>query len=202
MAYPPYPLSLLPIIKHTKNLYASVIGLASRLVTCRPRPHLPGIHLSSLAIAATSHRCLNRDRGVALYCTTHHHGNCAAACAGCKETVGSRRDNVYVLPSTPPWLFIVCAPSQPVLTFPSVSDYPQYGRNRCVLSIDAVTHLTSSQSCPQSHKKVSTYGECLRSSSRLLLLRVTSTSTSCSCSGTASGGPVPAGWLLPIRSCD
>ena len=100
MAYPPNPLSLLPIIKHTKNLHASVIGLASRLVTCRLRPHLLGLHLNSLAISATSHRCLNRNRGAALYCTAHHHGNSAAACAGCKETVGSRRDNVYVLPST------------------------------------------------------------------------------------------------------
>ncbi len=134
---PPYPLSLLPIIKHTKNLHASVIGLASRLVTCRLRPHLPGIHLNSLAISATSHRCLNRNRGVALYCTAHH-GNCAAACAGHKETVGSRRDNVYVLPSTSMALYRLVsssAPSRPMLTHPSVSDHPQYGRNWCVLPI-------------------------------------------------------------------
>src|SRR6266851_3611794 len=114
MEYPPYTLSLLPIIKHTKNLHASVIGLASRLVTCRLRPHLPGVHLSSLAIAATSPRCLNRNRGVALYCTAHHHGNCAAACPGHEEAVGSCRDNVYVLPSTSMALYclVVCAPSR------------------------------------------------------------------------------------------
>src|SRR6266851_884210 len=37
----------------------------------------------------------------------------------------------------PPWLFIVLsrALSRPVLTFPSVSDHPQYGRNWCVLPI-------------------------------------------------------------------
>ena len=139
MAYPPYPLSLLPIIKHTKNLHASVIGLASRLVTRWLRPHLPGIHLNSLAISATSHRCFNRNRGVALYCTAHHHGNCAAACAGHKETVGSRRDNVYVLPSTSMALYRLVEVHVPanaeLLTHPSVSDHPQYGRNWCVLPI-------------------------------------------------------------------
>jgi len=37
----------------------------------------------------------------------------------------------------PPWHFIVSssAPSRPMLTHPSVSDHPQYGRNWCVLPI-------------------------------------------------------------------
>jgi hypothetical protein len=111
---PHIPSALLRIRKHTKNLHASVIGLTSRLVTCRLRPHLPGVHLSSLAIAATSPRCLNRNRRVALYCTAHHHGNSAAACAGHKEAVGSWRDNVYVLPSPSMALYslVVCAPSR------------------------------------------------------------------------------------------
>ena len=171
MAYPPYTLSLLPIIKHTKNLHASVIGLAFRMVTRRLRPHLPGIHLNSLAISATSHRCLNRNRRVALNCTAHHHGNCAAACAGHKETVGSCRDNVYVLPSTSMHGTLSSrrsSPSRPMLTHPSVSDHPQYGRNWCVLPIGCCnpSHVMA-KSCHQSHKKVSTYGECVRSSSAM-----------------------------------
>ena len=101
MEYSRYTLFLLPIIKHTKNLYASVIrvGLASRLVTCRLWPRLDGIHLRSLAISAPSCRCFARHRNAALYGTTHHHGSCAAARAGHEDSVGSCRDSMYVLPS-------------------------------------------------------------------------------------------------------
>ena len=103
MAYPRYTLFFLPIIKHTKNLHASVstnISLPSRLVTCRHWRRLHSIHLRSLATAAPSCRCFARHRGAALYGTAHHHGSCAAARAGHEESVGSCRDSMYILPST------------------------------------------------------------------------------------------------------
>ena len=103
MAYPIssiHPL-ISPDLKTPKKVHASVttnIGLTSRLVTYRLWPHLRGIHLDIFATAASSRRRFARHRGAALYCAAHHHGNCAAAHAGHEETVGSRGDNMYVLP--------------------------------------------------------------------------------------------------------
>jgi hypothetical protein len=103
MAYPIssiHPL-ISPDFETLKKVHASDatnIGLTSRLVTHRLWPCLRGIHLDVFATAASSRRRFARNRGAALYCAAHHHGNCAAAHAGHEETVGSRGDNMYVLP--------------------------------------------------------------------------------------------------------
>src|SRR6266851_5678647 len=103
MAYPIssiHPL-ISPDCKTPKKVHASVttnIGLTSRLVTHRLWPRLRGIHLGMFATVASSRRRFARNHGAALYCTAHHHGNCATAHAGHEGTVGSRGDNMYVLP--------------------------------------------------------------------------------------------------------
>jgi hypothetical protein len=103
MAYPISSIHFLisPDFKAPKKAHASVttnIGPTSRLVTHRLWPCLRGIHLDMFATVASSRRRFARNRGSALYCTAHHYGNCAAAHAGHEETVGSRGDNMYVLP--------------------------------------------------------------------------------------------------------
>ena len=139
MAYPIssiHPL-ISPDLKTPKKVHASVttnIGLTSRLVTHRLWPCLRGIHLGMFATAASSRRRFTRNRGAALYCAAHNHGNCATAHAGHEETVGSRGDNMYVLPST-----AACqCTTRPVLTFPSAPEHSQHGRNWCVFSIEAL----------------------------------------------------------------
>jgi hypothetical protein len=154
--------------------FTTNIDLASQLVTRRLWPCLCGIRLSSLTIAAASRWCLTRYRSTALYCTAHNHGNYTATCVDHEETVDSRRDNMYVLPSRALLSLhctcVMCHGSPRSCSgqlFPSVSEHPQHGRNWCVLSIKAIImafvscrHIT--KSCDQVPEKVSTYGECIR----------------------------------------